>query len=71
MAIADDISVTAAGAFRWTGAATHAADYSILEFINFNQTLMDDEQASGDDLLDITVETPIDRSTDQILKFLL
>ncbi len=68
MAIADDISVNTSGDFRWTGAATHAADYSVLEFIQYNQQLMDDEQASGDDLLDITVETPIDRSTDQILK---
>lgn len=68
MAIADDISVNTAGDFRWTGAAAHSADYSVLEFIQYNQNLMDDEQASGDDLLDITVETPIDRSTDQILK---
>ena len=27
----------------------------------------DDEQASGDDKLDITVDTPFDRSTDQIV----
>lgn len=68
MAIGDDVAVSAAGLFTWTGPATHAADYSVLEFIQFCQGLMDDEQSVGDDFLDITVDTPIDRSTDQILK---
>lgn len=65
MAIADDISVDINGNFRWTGAA--ATTYTVLEFHRYIGALMDDAQASGDDLLDITSETASDRSTDQII----
>ena len=65
MAIADDISVDISGNFRWTGAA--ATTYTVLEFHRYIGDLMDDDQASGDDLLDITSETASDRSTDQII----
>lgn len=65
MAIADDISVSISGNFRWTGAA--ATTYTVLAFHRYIGALMDDAQASGDDLLDITSETASDRSTDQII----
>lgn len=66
-AIADaDISINAAGDIRWTGAAT-TNRHTVLEFIQWLMDKQDDGQASGDDLLDITVDTPFDRSTDQIL----
>jgi len=68
MTILTDTSINAAGDIRWEGANNHTADYSVLEFIQHLMDLQDDEQASGDDLLDITVETPFDRSTDQIVK---
>lgn len=67
-----DVSISTAGAIRWTGAepvtpgaATNR--HTILEFIQFLMDLQDDEQAAGNDLLDITVDTPFNRSTDQIL----
>ena len=66
-AISDaDISINAAGDFRWTGAAT-TNRHSVLEFIQWMMKLQDDGQAAGDDLLDITVATPFNRSTDQIV----
>ncbi len=61
-----DVSINAAGAIRWTGAA-ETNRHSILEFIQWLMDKQDDEQAAGDDLLDITVDTPFDRSTDQIV----
>ena len=61
-----DVSIDASGNIRWTGAAT-TNRHSVLEFIQWLQDKQDDEQAAGDDLLDITVDTPFDRSTDQIV----
>lgn len=63
---AADVSINAAGDFRWTGAAT-TPRHNILELIQFLQDKQDDGQAVGDDLLDITVDTPFDRSTNQIV----
>lgn len=66
-AIADaDVSVNAAGDIRWTGAAT-TNRHTVLEFIQWLMDKQDDEQAAGDDLLDITVDTPFNRSTNQIV----
>ncbi len=66
-AIADaDVSIDASGNIRWTGAAT-TNRHSVLEFIQWLMDKQDDAQAAGDDLLDITVDTPFDRSTDQIV----
>jgi hypothetical protein len=66
-AIADaDASIDASGNIRWTGAAT-TNRHTVLEFIQWLMKLQDDEQAAGDDLLDITVNTPFNRSTDQIV----
>jgi len=61
-----DVSISSAGAVRWTGAAT-TNRHTVLEFIQWLMLKQDDEQAAGDDLLDITVDTPFNRSTDQIL----
>lgn len=61
-----DISVDTSGNIRWTGAAT-ANRHTVLEFIQWLMLKQDDDQAAGDDLLDITVDTPFDRSTDQIV----
>jgi len=61
-----DVSIDSSGNIRWTGAAT-TNRHSVLEFIQWLQDKQDDEQAAGDDLLDITVDTPFNRSTDQIV----
>ena len=61
-----DVSIDASGNIRWTGAAT-TNRHTVLEFIQWLMDKQDDEQAAGDDLLDITVDTPFNRSTDQIL----
>jgi hypothetical protein len=65
MAIADDFSVAVNGDIRYTGSG--ATTYTVLAFKNYLGALIDDAQASGDDLADITTETPYERSTDQIL----
>jgi len=66
-AIADaDVSISAAGDIRWEGAAT-TNKHTVLEFIQFLMDKQDDEQAAGNILLDITVATPFNRSTDRIL----
>lgn len=65
MVIATDISVTVAGDFRWTGDGS--TTHTVLAFHRYIGALMDDAQAAGDDLLDITSETASDRSTDQII----
>ena len=62
-----DVSIAANGDIRWTGAAT-TPTHTVLEFIQYLMDKQDDEQAAGNDLLDITVATPFNRSTDQILK---
>ena len=64
--VAGDVSIDASGNIRWTGSAT-TPRHTVLEFIQFLMDKQDDEQAAGDDLLDITVDTPFNRSTDQIL----
>ena len=61
-----DVSIATNGDIRWTGAAT-TPTHTVLEFIQYLMDKQDDEQAAGNDLLDITVSTPFNRSTDQIL----
>lgn len=61
-----DVSIAANGDIRWTGAAT-TPRHTVLEFIQYLMDKQDDEQAAGNDLLDITVDTPFNRSTDQIV----
>jgi len=73
MAIRDDVSVAANGDIRYEGSAHGAAGagyYTVIELHRFLQDLADDASSSGDDLLDITDDTPSDRSTDNIIKIL-
>ena len=60
-----DISVAVNGDIRWTGGAT--PNYTVLELHRFLQDLADQAAGSGDDLLDITSDTPSTRSTDNII----
>ena len=62
-----DVSIDeVTGDIRWTGAA-ETNRHTVLEFIQLLQDKQDDGQAVGDILLDITVDTPFNRSTDQIV----
>lgn len=63
-----DVSVAANGDIRWTGGAT--PNYEDIELHRFLHSLADDAQASGDDLIDITSDTPSERSTDRIITLL-
>jgi hypothetical protein len=67
MAIADDFSVAVNGDIRYTGTT---ANYTVLELHRFLQDLADDASASGNDLIDITSDTPSERSTDNIITLL-
>ncbi|MCK5015600.1 MAG: hypothetical protein KAS32_00895 [Candidatus Peribacteraceae bacterium] len=67
MAIADDFSVTTGGDIRHESGST---TYTVLELHRWLQDLADDEEASGNDLLDITSSTPSERSTDNIITLL-
>lgn len=69
MAIGDDFSVDpTTDNIRYTGTGT--TTYRVLNFHRWLQDLADDASASGDDLVDITSETPSDRSTDNIITLL-
>lgn len=67
MAIADDFSVAINGDIRYTGTTTN---YTVIELHRFLQDLADNASSSGDDLVDITSDTPSDRSTDNIITLL-
>lgn len=60
-----DVSVDSSGNIRW--ASNNTTTHTVLEFIQWLQDKQDDGQAVGDDLLDITVDTAYERSTDLIL----
>jgi hypothetical protein len=60
-----DVSIDASGNIRW--ASNNTTTHTVLEFIQWLMDKQDDAQAAGDDLLDITVDTPFNRSTDQIV----
>lgn len=73
MAIGTDFSIAANGDIRYTGTdhgVAGAGYYTVIEFHRWVQDLADDASASGDDLVDITVDTPSDRSTDNIITLL-
>ena len=72
MAIADRIGINASGVIYYdstAGAHDHtsatAEYFTVIELHRFLQDLADDASASGDDLIDITNDTPSDRSTDK------
>ena len=67
MAIDTDISVASNGDIRYTGSGTN---YTVIELHRRLGDLMDDAQAAGDDLLDITDATASERSTDNIITLL-
>lgn len=73
MAIENDIAIDLSGNIYYTGAVHGAAGagyYTVIQFHRYLQDLADDAVASGDDLIDITVDTPSDRSTDNIIAVL-
>lgn len=65
MAIADDFSIATNGDIRHTSGTTH---YTVLELHRYLGAHADDQQASGDDLVDITSFTPSERATDNIVE---
>lgn len=67
MAIGADFSVAVNGDIRYTGSGTN---YTVLAFHRWLQDLADDALASGNDLIDITSDTPSNRSTDNIVTLL-
>lgn len=64
MPIASDFSVAANGDIRYTGTVDN---YTVIELHRWLGDLMDDAQAAGDDILDITDSTASERSTDNII----
>lgn len=74
MAIADDFTITTGGDIRYVGAAhaaTGAGYYTVLELHRFLQDIADDASVSvSGDNIDITSNTPSDRSTDNIITLL-
>lgn len=73
MAIADDFSVASNGDIRYTGDAHAGAApgyYTVLEFHRWLGDLADNAVSSPDDILDITYDTPSERSTDNIVSLL-
>lgn len=64
MAIGDDLSIAANGDIRVVGGSTN---YTVLQLHRWLMDLADDPESAGNDLLDITVATPSERSTDNII----
>lgn len=64
MAIETDLTIDLNGDIRHD---TGSTNYTVLEFHRYLQAHADDEQMTGDDLLDITSSDPSDRSTDNII----
>jgi hypothetical protein len=70
MAIVDDFEVQNDKDVRYIGAAHEASGagyYTVLEFHQWLQGLADDASASGDDFMDITRDTPTDKSYETII----
>ena len=75
MTIATRIGINASGVIYYDSAAgahdhtvATAEYFTVIELHRFLQDLADDASSSGDDLIDITNETPSDRSTDNIIQ---
>jgi hypothetical protein len=64
MAFADDFTIAANGDIRHDSGSTN---YTVLQMHRALQDLADDAVGSGDDIMDISVLTPSDRSTDNIV----
>lgn len=71
MAIEDDFSVNISGDIRYVGAAHGASGagyYTVIELHRWLMDIADDaEPATANDLVDITSDTPSERSTDNII----
>lgn len=70
MAIGTDFEIQLNKDVRYIGAAhgvSGAGYYTVIEFHRWLQGLADDASAAGDDYMDITKDTPSDRSTDNII----
>lgn len=74
MAIADDFSVALNGDIRYVGNAHGVAGagyYTVIQLHRWLQDIADDaEPATANDLVDITSDTPSERSTDNIIKLI-
>jgi len=73
MPIGTDFEIQSDKDIRYTGAAhglTGAGYYSVIELHRWLQDLADDASSVGDDYMDITRDTPSDRSTDNIITLL-
>lgn len=64
MAIRDDFSVSSDGSIRYVGVGEN---YTVIQLHRWLGDLMDDAQAAGNDILDITDATASERSTDNIV----
>lgn len=70
MTISDDFEIQAAKDIRYIGAAHGASGagyYTVLEFHAWLRDLADDAAASGDDFMDITRDTPSEKSYETII----
>lgn len=67
MAIGDDFSIATNGDIVHTSGTTN---YTVLELHRWLQDLADDQEATGNDIMDITVWTPSERATDNIITLL-
>ena len=68
MGIKDDFNVELNGNITYVGGGS--TYYTVLELHRLLQDLADDEQASGNDLVDITSTKPSERSTDNIIELI-
>jgi len=64
MAIGDDFSIAASGDIRYVGSG---ATYTVIQFHRWLGDLMDDAQAAGNDVLDITDVDASQRATDNLV----
>jgi len=67
MAIGDDFEIQNDKDIRYTGSTTN---YTVLELHRWLQDRADDAAAAGDDYMDITRETPSDKSFDTIINLI-
>ena len=73
MAIGTDFEIQNDKDIRYTGAAhgvSGAGYYTVLELHRWLQDLADDASATGDDFMDITKDTPSDKSFDTIINLI-
>jgi hypothetical protein len=73
MAIANDFEIQSDKDIRYIGGGhgdSTAGYYTVLEFHQWVQNLADDAAASGDDYMDITYETPSEKSFETIINLI-